>query len=573
MVTQTLAFFPVPTAAMGNGAAPSAMGDTADTNAMPFANALTQAQTQTQAGMNPLLLAMLNGMAGLPTTLGDMPIVPNLGDAATAETPIPTETATPGQETTPENANITLLAMAALCLNPVQAAAEPIAPQIPVQIQPPSVQTQPPSVQADIPTVQAAPTTTAIVEQAIPQVTADEMVAFVAQIQAGQTTTASILTPSNEQKSVASAGIPSNGQKSGEEMATPVVVKAAVPTQAEAVTQSPEQKPTNETANSSQPVSPIPAQLLEAQAKLGVNIKAVQGQQAKTVSNISPNPSQQTQADTSKPDTIKVDPNAATLVSAESNALPVTQGTAKKIAALPMDTERAIALPSLTSLSAAKSLSSEAETSEGKGEETADRAIATAEVKAQDKTANPNALSSFGETMHRVENAGQSSAIQTDAVKPQTADRYDVAAQVTKHLETMTTAGGRSEMVLQLKPEHLGQIRITLSKSENGLSAQITMDSAQAHQAMTGAKETLRSAFEQRGINLETLNVSLNQQAFGNGQQAFAGMQMGHSHSQAFGSRHQSATETAFAGDETDIPLVIAGQNTASGLNRLDFRA
>ena len=138
----------------------------------------------------------------------------------------------------------------------------------------------------------------------------------------------------------------------------------------------------------------------------------------------------------------------------------------------------------------------------------------------------------------------------------------------------MTAMGGRTELVLQLKPEHLGQVKITLSTSETGLTAKITMDSAQAHQAMTGAKETLRTAFEQRGINLEALDVSLNQQTFGNGQQTFAGMQMGQPHSQAFGTRHHPASQTAFGTEEDrEIPLIIAGQNRPSGLNRLDFRA
>ena len=526
---------------VNNGAAsvPIAMGDgTALAQALPFANALTQAQVQTQAGMNPLILAMLNGLTGLPTVTGNLPAVPNLGEAAATQNPIPTEPAIPGQETTPENANITLLAMAALCLNPMQTVSESIAPQMLNQ-----------PVQTDTVATQAAPVTTAVAGQAIPQITAEEMAAFVAQMQVGQTTKASVITPST-------------GQKSAEDAPPPIPATALLLV--------PEQKQTDATANSPQPlpVPTLPATLLEAQAKLGVNIKTVQGQQAETVKNVSQNPIQLAQTES-----VPVHPTMAAIVSAEPNTLTITQGAAKKIAALPMNTERAIVLPTFVLPTAAGSPSSEAETSDRKGEKAAEQAIANVEIKSQDKAANTHAVQPFGATLNRVENAGQTTGTQTEAVKPQAADRYEVTAQVTKHLETMTAAGGRSELVLQLKPEHLGQVKITLSNSENGLSAKISMDSVQAHQAMIDARETLRSAFEQRGINLESLDVSLNQQAFGNGQQTFAGMQMGHSHSQAFGARHNSAAQTAFAGDEAEIPLLVTGQNAASGLNRLDFRA
>ena len=108
MVTQTLAFFPAPTVGMGNGTAPIAMGDGTMPQAMPFANALTQAQTQTQAGMNPLVLALLNGLAGMPTITSNMPVVPNLGEATVTEEPTAAETVTSRtRDSMPGNANLT----------------------------------------------------------------------------------------------------------------------------------------------------------------------------------------------------------------------------------------------------------------------------------------------------------------------------------------------------------------------------------------------------------------------------------------------------------------------------------
>ncbi len=537
MISQTPAFFPLPTAGMGNGAAvPMTMGDgTAPQPAIPFANVLTQAQVlanaQTQAGMNPLVLALLNGLAGMPTVADAMPIIPREGEAA-PETPTTTETATPGQETTPENANITLLAMAGLCLNPIQtsAATLTIAPQIPVQ--------------SSDAAVQSVPTASGIVEQTTLQGSPQETASLVALMQTGQV--------KNE-----TGAIPKEGKQPIEADAAPL---PAEPT-AQPQKQSEEAKP--------HPllVPTMPAQLLEAQAKIGANIKAGQGQQTETdVSVLPQNALQHAQSEANT--------ERNTMAAASAEAFPIAQGMPKKISALPMDTERATALPMLTLPTSASRLSPEADTSKEESEENSERALLIGRAHSQEKPIDLHSAEAFGETLHRVENAGQASATQTEPVKPQTTDRYEVAAQVTKHLEAMTAMGGRSELVLQLKPEHLGQVKITLSTSETGLSAKITMDSAQAHQAMTGARETLRSAFEQRGITLETLDVSLNQQAFGNGQQAFAGMQMGQSHSQMFGTRHHSAGQTAFAAeDDENIPTVITGQNRPSNLNRLDFRA
>ncbi len=516
MVTQTPAFFPAPTAAMVNGAVPTAMGDGTNAQAIPFVNALTQAQTQTQAGMNPRVLALLNGLTSLPSAIG-VPILPTLGGTTVSGNPAELDGTPSSQEAAPENANSTLLAMAALCLNPMQTIVEPTMPQIPTQVG-------------------------AISSQTIP-VGAEEMTALAAQIEAAQVQGETLILPQVKQGTI----------------------EDTTSTQQLGVTGQPsEQKQTIEIAISPMPLPNAPAQFLEQKAKLGVNIKPVQAQESGIIA-IPQNPTQTTQLETTAPQ------NATAIVSAEP--LTLTQGVTKKIAALPMETERAIVLPTLAPSLAKSNLNADTETSHNKGEESSEQAISTLAASVQDKPGNSNAAASFGETLQRVETTAQISARQTEAVSTQNADRYEVAAQVTKHLETMSATGGRSDLVLQLKPEHLGQVKITLSTSETGVSAKIMMDSAQSHQAMTSAKESLRSAFEQRGIHLEALDVSLNQQAFGNGQQTFAGMHMGYSQSQTFG-RPNPATQTGFTTeDDTEIPLVIPVQSGLNSLNRLDFRA
>ena len=108
MVTQMNTFFPVPASNMGNGAAPAQI-DPATGQAIPF----TQVLTQTQAQMNPLMLAMLNGMAGLSPqpTSATAPVTPPINAEIPAETP--------GQETSSATPDANLLTLAGLSMTSI----------------------------------------------------------------------------------------------------------------------------------------------------------------------------------------------------------------------------------------------------------------------------------------------------------------------------------------------------------------------------------------------------------------------------------------------------------------------
>jgi flagellar hook-length control protein FliK len=95
-------------------------------------------------------------------------------------------------------------------------------------------------------------------------------------------------------------------------------------------------------------------------------------------------------------------------------------------------------------------------------------------------------------------------------------ERAHLAQQLAKHIDTMRLANaGHSEMSLDLKQEHLGGLHLTVSSDANGVSARIVVETAQAQQAVDAAKDQLRAALENRGLNLASLDVTLSQGSSG----------------------------------------------------------
>ena len=103
-------------------------------------------------------------------------------------------------------------------------------------------------------------------------------------------------------------------------------------------------------------------------------------------------------------------------------------------------------------------------------------------------------------------------------------DREHLAQQLAKHVDAMRLAStGQSEMSLKVNHEHLGGLHLTITSDGSGVSARIVVETAQAQQAVEGAKDQLRSALEGKGLNLTSLDVSLSQN--GGGSSAFARQQ------------------------------------------------
>lgn len=68
----------------------------------------------------------------------------------------------------------------------------------------------------------------------------------------------------------------------------------------------------------------------------------------------------------------------------------------------------------------------------------------------------------------------------------------------------------RSEITMQLRPEHLGQVTINLSSNRNQeVSARIVAFSSEAHQVLSEQAQSLKQSLENQGIQVDRISVSL----------------------------------------------------------------
>lgn len=119
-----------------------------------------------------------------------------------------------------------------------------------------------------------------------------------------------------------------------------------------------------------------------------------------------------------------------------------------------------------------------------------------------------------GEKVARPENVGVARTAETSAVDTAASvrDRARVVEQVSHKLDTMRLLNGRQEITLHLKPEHLGNLQMTITTDRENVTARILAETSTAKQAVEEGKEHLRSTLENKGFQLQGLDVSLDQQ-------------------------------------------------------------
>lgn len=156
----------------------------------------------------------------------------------------------------------------------------------------------------------------------------------------------------------------------------------------------------------------------------------------------------------------------------------------------------------------------------------------------------------------------------TTTTDPATApiDRFQIADQVSRHLETMRLTSGQTEVSLNLTPDHLGSLRITLSTQPEGVVAHVVAESSHVQQAIEAGKQTLQSALESKGLTLQSLNVSVGQES-ANRNGAFSGQWQAPSSGQT---SNRSQPAAVVSSTETNsLPNAEAGPRVRSG--RLDY--
>ena len=86
----------------------------------------------------------------------------------------------------------------------------------------------------------------------------------------------------------------------------------------------------------------------------------------------------------------------------------------------------------------------------------------------------------------------------------------------------MRLANGNGEMRLHLTPGHLGNVQISVASHQDGVVARIAVETAQIQQAMDGAKAHLRAALEARGLQVQSVEVTVTPHLTQNNQSAFS---------------------------------------------------
>jgi len=81
--------------------------------------------------------------------------------------------------------------------------------------------------------------------------------------------------------------------------------------------------------------------------------------------------------------------------------------------------------------------------------------------------------------------------------------------QLTEKMETLSKQQEQGRVTLQLEPEHLGRLRVTVSLREGAIHTHIVADNHTVRQMLENNSSLLQQALQQRGLQLGALQVSV----------------------------------------------------------------
>lgn len=85
----------------------------------------------------------------------------------------------------------------------------------------------------------------------------------------------------------------------------------------------------------------------------------------------------------------------------------------------------------------------------------------------------------------------------------------EIVRQVVEQIETLAHQRRADSVTLQLEPEHLGRLRVTISLSEGAIHTHIVADNQAVRQMLEGNSTLLQQALQERGLQLGALQVSV----------------------------------------------------------------
>jgi flagellar hook-length control protein FliK len=108
--------------------------------------------------------------------------------------------------------------------------------------------------------------------------------------------------------------------------------------------------------------------------------------------------------------------------------------------------------------------------------------------------------------------ATSSRATETVLAQPE-ASPVEVVRQVARQIEELTNGRSTSSVTLQLEPEHLGKLRLTISLSEGTIHTRIVAANNAVRQMLESNSSLLQQALQERGLQLGALQVSVQGEA------------------------------------------------------------
>lgn len=102
-----------------------------------------------------------------------------------------------------------------------------------------------------------------------------------------------------------------------------------------------------------------------------------------------------------------------------------------------------------------------------------------------------------------------------------TQQMYEIVEQVVEQIKVTITAD-TSEMSMQLNPEHLGKVNLSVIAKEGHITAQFTTENEMAKQALENQIQQLRDTLSEQGLKVEKVEVSVSDFSFQQGNDANA---------------------------------------------------
>ncbi len=158
--------------------------------------------------------------------------------------------------------------------------------------------------------------------------------------------------------------------------------------------------------------------------------------------------------------------------------------------------------------------------------------------------------------------AADMSAAPAAAQQPAGTDPYDVAGQIVDHARLITRADN-SEMVIKLKPEHLGELTLKIAVENGAVSATFHTSNAEVRSAIEASLPQLRQDMANQGLKVDNVGVYASLDQFFANDQRHAPQQQ------------QLPTTRRRTGDEVfaaEAITAVAPQATLTASGGIDYR-